>query len=262
MKKIEQIITQLTNKHTKLMAAQLSNGRSTISSADLLRMILHTSANHTSSAYIVPLDVRKQFPQLHKFTPVLASYKYFYTLVAAIIKLIMLLEKEGVAKCSNSVGLLPLDEDMILEAKYTRAQASKIQPVPIALLLMSLPDKAVDMLINEYMVRVNQDDSSVYNNPYGKQNHGRMSDHWNTTSNNQIDIDLDGNSNTAWLYALWDEGNKLYKHQKSYSMATVQRTAKEKADIISRLINDIYFDNPMAVAQLKSLKQTLVDDEF
>ncbi len=94
----------------------------------------------------------------------------------------------------------------------------------------------------------------------GSKNAMRVSDHWNVTDSNRINMEDGKPINNRWIIGFWDDAKKMYRKHSEYSLFTPSRTLKEKIAIVDELSNKIYAGNPFAVLQLDNFKHQLQGD--
>lgn len=262
------MVNLFLNKYPKYSTTQFVHNDKTLNMQTLLEMVLFTyEVNSQQQKNTTAHDVFCNCPNMGLYREVGGHYPTQYH----INKIVQLLCKLGLAekgehseilpnKCVNMVELILGDSESLHEGKYSLEDASKISPTSIASLLLMLPDDAIKILIKEYVVRTNQFGTSAYNNYQGSKNVMRVSDHWNVTDSNRIDMEDGEPISNRWIIGMWNEAKKMYSKHSEYSLFTPSRTLKEKIAIVDELSNKIYDGNPFAVLQLDNFKHQLQGD--
>lgn len=233
---------------------------------DLLCMVLYTYSRRSAHGQpTAPYDVMCDFPGVGCYK----SMNMQYSVLNHLQRLMGLLIDNQImdVKIEGSCTLLPSqnvlheliidNQNSLTEKQFNKQEASEQDAVKIANLLLSVCDEAVDDIIAAFVVRVNKDGSSAYNTHPEDRDVARFSNHWNTTAYNR----LDGTDGTPmadfWHLGWWDKEIKKFKSRASYPPYRPNRTVEEEQAVIDKLIDNVFVDNPLAVAKLQNLKRGL-----
>lgn len=237
-----------------------------ISMQEFINMITDfASISQHKNKLVHAYGLHQYYTQLNSFEPCIGAP--FSSTMEAANKVFYALESLGLAEVNENAQAKIRTKQILIfnyslnEAAMKRQDVAKLNPINIAKFVLQLPDDAIKEIIDDLTLRINSNYSSAYNNTKHSMNDKRISNHWNINANNRIDgVELDGNTQTAWLYGEWDDLKKKYKYLKSFSTQIPNRTKVEKCKIIDMLINDIFFDNSIAVSLLKDFKKSLKSD--